>query len=65
MPEMLSFNPKNVIFVLNKWDTIPDVRQRDAFFEEIKDVIREEWEEVDENHIIKLSAAKVFSVFHN
>ena len=60
---MLSFNPKDVIFVLNKWDTIPDVRQRDAFFEEIKNVILAEWEEVDENHIIKLSAAKVFYVF--
>lgn len=39
LDEMVSFNPKDVFFLLNKWDTISHVSKenREKYFEEVDD----------------------------
>lgn len=61
LDEMVSFNPKDVIFLLNKWDTIFHVSKenREKYFEEAKQVIRKSWKEVDDSCIFHTSAVKV------
>lgn len=58
MNRMLCFCPEDVIFVLNKWDAIP-TDERDKCFEKIRSKLHEIWEEVDDSHILELSASKV------
>lgn len=66
MDEMVSFNPKDVIFLLNKWDTIAHVEEknREEYFEKTKKVIRKSWKEVDDSYIFQISAVKVFKKKH-
>lgn len=59
---MPCFYPEDAIFVLNKWDAIPDENQRDAFFENTNKQIHAIWKDVDDRHILKLSAAKVLNI---
>lgn len=61
MDEMVSFNPKDVIFLLNKWETIAHVKEnnRDEYFEKNKTCIRTSWKETDDSYIFQISAVKV------
>lgn len=61
MDEMMSFDPKDVIFLLNKWDTIAHVEEEllEKYFETAKQVIRESWKEVKDSCIFQISAVKV------
>lgn len=61
MDEMVSFNPKDVIFLLNKWDTIAHVneKKRKEYFEKTKKDIRTSWKETDDSYIFQISAVKV------
>lgn len=61
MAGMVSFSPEDVIFVLNKWDTISHEHddKMDKFYEETKAYLREVWDKVDETRIFKISAKKV------
>lgn len=61
MDGMVSFSPKDVIFLLNKWDTISheDVKKLENFFEESKKSLHKNWENVDDSCIFKISATKV------
>lgn len=61
MPGMVSFSPEDVIFLLNKWDTISheDADEVEKYFEKTKAHLRKVWDKVDESYIFKISAKKV------
>lgn len=59
--EMVSFSPEDVIFLLNKWETLShnDTNEQEEFFKETKEFLQETWKEVDEQCIFRISATKV------
>lgn len=61
MGKMVSFSPKDVIFLLNKWDSIAheDDEIQEAFLEKTKLNLRKSWKEVDDSCIFMISAQKV------
>lgn len=61
MHEMVSFSPEDVIFLLNKWDTISheDDDQLEKFIEDTKKCLHQWWREVDDSCIFRVSASKV------
>lgn len=62
---MVSFSPKDVIFLLNKWDTVSHEGddQLDTYFDETKENLRNMWNDVDESRIFKISATKVLKIY--
>lgn len=62
---MVSFNPEDVIFLLNKWDTLSheDEELLENYFEETKEKLRKVWNDVDESRIFKISASKVSNIY--
>lgn len=56
---MVSFNHDDVIFLLNKWDTILPDDEEKTFFEESKELIGSIWEKVQVDRILRLSMNKV------
>lgn len=62
---MVSFSPEDVIFLLNKWDTISheDDGQLEKYFKETKQNLRNMWNDVDESRIFKISACKVLTIY--
>lgn len=67
---MPCFDPKNVIFITNKWDCLKkpsDGSEEDSSDEDeetktwnaLIPMIKKRWESVEENHIFKLSLIKV------
>lgn len=58
--KMVSFSPKDVIFLLNKWDSIAheDNEIQEAFLEKTKLNLRKSWKEVDDSCIFMISAQK-------
>lgn len=58
---MVSFSPKDVIFLLNKWDTIAHVddEHKEKFLEKTKQNLRKSWKEVEDSCIFMISAYKV------
>lgn len=62
---MVSFNPEDVIFLLNKWDTLSheDEDLLETYFEETKEKLRKVWNDVDESRIFKISASKVSKIY--
>lgn len=56
---MVSFNHDDVIFLLNKWDSILDDDEKETFFERSKKVIGSTWEKVQDDRILRLSMNKV------
>lgn len=67
MDKMVSFSPKDVIFLLNKWDTISHVadEKREQFFNKTKDIIKKSWKEVNDSCIFQISAVKVIKLNDN
>lgn len=61
MGGMVSFSPKDVIFLLNKWDTIAHVddEHKEKFLEKTKQNLRKSWKEVEDSCIFMISAYKV------
>lgn len=61
MGGMVSFSPKDVIFLLNKWDTIAheDDEHKEKFLEKTKQNLRKSWKEVEDSCIFMISAYKV------
>lgn len=59
--KMVSFSPEDVIFLLNKWDTIDheSVQKLEKFFEQSKKSLHKNWEKVDDSCIFRISAKKV------
>lgn len=57
--KMFCFSPEDTLFVLNKWDSIEDDEENEEFFESTKTKLQTIWREVDDRHILKLSAIKV------
>lgn len=56
---MVSFNQKDVIFLLNKWDTLLDDDDKITFYENTQTQIRKIWKEVKSERIMKMSMNKV------
>lgn len=56
---MVSFNHDDVIFLLNKWDSLLDDDEKETFFERSKKVIGSIWEKVQDDRILRLSMNKV------
>lgn len=55
--EMIGFSPNNVIFVINKWDTLcmeTDLK-KERFIKKTMETLRNVWGEVDASCILKLS----------
>lgn len=61
MNSMVSFSPEDVIFLLNKWDTISheDDDQLERFMEETKECLHKWWKDVDDSCILRTSATKL------
>lgn len=61
---MKSFSPEDVIFLLNKWDSIShlSVEKQETFFEDTKSLLKRKWKEVDDSNFFKISAVKVLHV---
>lgn len=59
LEEMVSFDPKDVIFLLNKWDTFLEDDDRKGFFEDINKELCSIWENVNPTRILKFSINKV------
>ena len=63
---MPCFDPRDVIFITNKWDTIPkeesDSEEEDEetkTWKNIRNVIKEKWPALNEEYIYKLSLTEV------
>lgn len=54
---MVSFSPNDVIFVLNKWDSLclETELKKQRYIEKAMEAIRNIWKEVDDSCILKLS----------
>lgn len=61
MKTMLCFDPCDTIFILNKWDALifRKSKPEEVVFAEKKELIRNLWEEVKDDYIIKLAAGRV------
>lgn len=61
MNQMVSFSPKDVIFLLNKWDTLSDEDEKtiEEYLEKSRKTLHKYWEELDDSCIFKISATKV------
>lgn len=65
--EMPCFDPKDVIFVTNKWDTIccdddedeDNEAERDRTWRSLKSELKKEWPKVQEGNIFKLNLKEV------
>lgn len=59
--DMAGLTPKNVIFLLNKWDAISykDDAQQEQFYKETKRTICKIWKKVNGSYIFKISTLKV------
>lgn len=60
MNQMVSFCPEDVIFLLNKWDTLSDEDEREIekYLKKSKEILHRYWEELDESCVFKISATK-------
>lgn len=59
---MVSFDHDDVIFLMNKWDTLLDDDEKDTFFESAKENLSSIWEAVKPQRILKLSMNKVLKI---
>lgn len=66
--EMPCFDPKDVIFVTNKWDTIccdddeDNEAERDRTWRSLKSELKKEWPKVQEGNIFKLNLKEVTNI---
>ncbi|XP_065922696.1 uncharacterized protein in xynA 3'region-like [Magallana gigas] len=60
LDEMVSFDHEDVIFLLNKWDTLLEDDEQKIYFEDTKKRIRSIWKETKPTRILKLSMKKAF-----
>lgn len=60
---MQSYNPEDVLFLLNKWDTLyqRDVDLKGMLFDEAKLILRKTWRKVDDSRIFKIAVGRVFT----
>lgn len=59
MKQMFCFDPKDVIFVLNKWDSLSEESyKKQKFYESSKTKIHNIWTDVNDARIVSLSATK-------
>lgn len=52
---MVSFSRQDVIFLLNKWDSLLKKDDKDGFYEKTKFHFRDLWADVDDKCILKMS----------
>lgn len=65
MKKMISFDPGDVIFLLNRWDNISKDEDEDAFFYSTKMYIGSIWKEVKSERIMKLCMEKVCTCYES
>lgn len=63
LKEMVSFDPYDVIFLLNKWDTFLKADRKEKFFKDTKKELCTIWENVKPTRILKFSMNKEFGEF--
>lgn len=59
---MVSFSPKDVIFVMNKWDSLcmeTDFKKKE-YIKQAKESLQTIWKKVDDPCILKLSVISMF-----
>lgn len=62
MKQMFCFDPKDVMFVLNKWDSLSEEsNKKKKFYELSKTKIHNIWTDVNDARIISLSATQVLT----
>lgn len=59
LDEMVSFDHEDVIFLLNKWDTLLEDDEPNIHFEKTLERIKSIWKEAKPTRILKLSMNKV------
>lgn len=59
---MPCFCPKDVIFVLNKWDVISKEQDKKEFLKITQKKLHELWEEIEDNNIKTLAAVMIFYI---
>lgn len=57
---MVCFDHDDVIFLLNKWDTLLDEDDKDSFLKTTEEHLGSIWKDVKDDRILKLSMNKVF-----
>lgn len=57
--QMHSFDPKDTIFLLNKWDTLSKKQKKLDLFEKMKTKLHEIWKNVEDDCILKFVATDV------
>lgn len=64
MNHMVSFCPEDVIFLLNKWDTLSDEDEKkiEEYLKKSKETLHKYWGELDESCVFKISATKVIKM---
>lgn len=63
MDKMVCFDPRDVIFLLNKWDSIifSDDDTEDGVFEEIFEKLSSLWTRIKVDYVLKSAAGKVWN----
>lgn len=57
---MVSFDPSDVIFLLNKWDTLIFVEEsEESFYKSMKDNVSKLWKDVRGDYILKSAGGRV------
>ena len=59
MSKMVCFDPRDTVFLLNKWDTIIDPDDKEDYLQSTKRTLHTIWNEIDDRRILKLSAGRV------
>lgn len=62
---MHSFDPKDAIFLLNKWDSMKRSERKSEVFKKLKGKLGDTWKDVEENYILKFAATEVNNRFEN
>lgn len=59
--EKYGFDPKDPIFLLNKWDTLPRQNLKGGIFVETRLKLHDICEGIDEHHVLEFVASRVSS----
>lgn len=60
MEEMVSFDPSDVVFLLNKWDSlIFEEESEELFYKTMKDNVRNLWKDARGDYILKSAGGRV------
>jgi hypothetical protein len=61
--QMHSFDPRDAIFLLNKWETLSRKQSKVELFEELKRKVHGIWKDVEDRQILKFAATEESNLF--